>query len=144
VPEPTLASTAKASSSAGATGLKAINDQLEAENSNDHAVPYMHWWPKKGTAEWVQYDLASPATIAELAVYWFDDTGVGECRVPASWKAFYRSSGEWVPAKAVDPYGVERDKYNVVRISPVKTDAVRLEIQLPEKFSTGIHEWRIK
>jgi len=144
VPEPTLASTAKASSSAGATGLKAINDQLEADNSNDHSVPYLHWWPKKGTTEWVQYDLASPATISELAVYWFDDTGVGECRVPAGWKAFSRSNGEWVAVKALDPYGVERDKYNTVRISPVKTDAIRLEIQLPEKFSTGIHEWRIK
>ncbi len=144
VPEPTLASTAKASSSSGATGLKAINDQLEAENSNDHAVPYMHWWPKKGTTEWVQYDFAAPASISELAVYWFDDTGVGECRVPAAWKAFYRSNGEWVPVKNIDPYGVERDTYNVVRVSPVKTDAVRLEIQLPEKFSTGIHEWRIR
>jgi hypothetical protein len=159
IPEPTLASTAKAAASPGATGLKAINDQLEPENSNDHAVPYLHWWPKKGTVgaepfdaaqgrpappEWVQYDFASPAVVSELAVYWFDDTGVGECRVPRGWKAFYRSNGEWIPIKNVDPYGVDKDRYNVVRVSPVKTDAVRLEIQLPEKFSTGIHEWRVK
>jgi len=29
-------------------------------------------------------------------------------------------------------------------VTPAKTDAVRLEIHLPEKFSTGIHEWRVK
>ena len=144
VPEPTLASRAKASASPGATGLKAINDQLEPENSNDHAVPYLHWWPKKGTTEWVQYELPSPAPISGLAVYWFDDTGVGECRVPREWKAFYRSNGAWVPMKPADAYGVEKDRYNVVHVAPVTTDAVRLEIRLPEKFSAGIHEWRIK
>jgi len=166
VPEPTLASTAKASASPGATGLKAINDQLEPENSNDHAVPYLHWWPKKGAVrsvgaelappaqlappgqlappEWVQYDFAAPAVVSELAVYWFDDTGVGECRVPREWKAFYRSNGQWIPLKNLDPYGVDKDRYNVVRVTPAKTDAVRLEIHLPEKFSTGIHEWRVR
>ena len=46
--------------------------------------------------------------------------------------------------KNLDPYGVDRDKYNVVRVSPVETDAIRLEIQLPDKFSSGLHEWRIK
>jgi DUF1680 family protein len=144
IPEPTLASRAKASASLGATGLKAINDQLEPENSNDHGVPYLHWWPKKGSTEWVQFDLASPAEISELAVYWFDDTGVGECRVPREWKAFYRSNGEWIAMKPLDAYGVDKDRYNVVRVTPVKTDAVRLEIQLPEKFSSGIHEWKVK
>ena len=144
IPEPTLASRAKASASQGATALKAINDQLEPENSNDHGVPYLHWWPKKGSVEWVQYELASPAEISELAVYWFDDTGVGECRTPREWKAFSRSNGEWIPMKNLDAYGVDKDRYNVVHVAPVKTDAVRLEIQLPEKFSSGIHEWKVR
>ena len=144
IPEPTLASTAKASASPGATGLTAINDQLEPENSNDHAVPYLHWWPKKGSPEWVQYDLASPSLVSAMAVYWFDDTGAGECRVPRGWRAMYRSNGQWIPFQNLDPYGVEKDRYNTVRVTPVRTDAVRLEIQLPEKFSAGIHEWTVK
>jgi hypothetical protein len=92
----------------------------------------------------VEYEFASPAEISELSVYWFDDTGVGGCRVPRAWKAFYRASGQWVPAKNLDPYAAEKDKYNVVRIAPVKTDAVRLEIDLPENFSSGIHEWKVR
>ncbi|MGE5360512.1 MAG: glycoside hydrolase family 127 protein [Bacteroidales bacterium] len=143
VAETTLASASKATASGG-TGLKAINDQLEPENSNDHAVPYFHWWPKKGTTEWVQYDLAAPATVSELSLYWFDDTGVGECRVPAAWKAFYRVNGAWVPLETRDAYGVEKDKYNVVRVTPVKTDGVRIEVTLPPTFSAGIQEWRLR
>lgn len=77
-------------------------------------------------------------------MYWFDDTGQGECRVPASWKALYRAGKKWVPVKSLNPYGVAKDKYNTVRFAPVQTSALRLEIRLPEKFSAGIHEWKVK
>ncbi len=159
IPEPTLASTATVSASGG-TGVKAINDQLEPESSNDHGVPYFHWWPKKGSApnvpaagaeaaraatpEWVQYEFAAPADISQMSVYWFDDTGEGECRVPRAWRAFYRANGQWMPVRNLDSYGVEKDKYNVVHFAPVRTDAVRLEIDLPESFSAGIHEWKVR
>jgi len=39
---------------------------------------------------------------------------------------------------------VEKDKYNKVTFETVKTEGLRLEIQLPDKFSAGIHEWRVK
>jgi DUF1680 family protein len=143
-PEPTLASTSKASASEGAKSLSGVNNQFEPESSIDHAGGYVHWWPKKGTAEWIQYDFAQPATISETSVYWFDDTGMGECRLPASWKAFYKSGEQWIPVRTSGGYGLEKDKYNVVRFAPVKTAALRLEIQLPEKFSTGIQEWKVR
>jgi len=144
IPEPTLASTAKVSSSGGGRGVEAIHDLFEPENSNDHGYGYLHWWPKKGTLEWVQYDFKAPATVTETSVYWFDDTGQGECRVPASWKAFYRVGDKWIPVKNLNPYGVEKDKYNAVKFAAVRTPALRLEIQLPEKFSAGIQEWKVK
>ncbi|MDP2915991.1 MAG: glycoside hydrolase family 127 protein [Candidatus Aminicenantes bacterium] len=144
VPEPTTASTAKVSSSEGGKGVEAVHDLYEPENSNDHAHGYLHWWPKKGTSEWIQYDFGKPVTLSETSVYWFDDTGEGECRVPASWKAFYKAGDKWVPVKNVGPYGVEKDKYNTVRFAPVNTAGLRLEIRLPEKFSAGIQEWKVK
>jgi len=143
VPEPTIASTAKASASGG-RGLAAINDQFEPENSDDHSVGYFHWWPKKGTLEWVQYDFRSPAVVSEVSVYWFDDTGEGECRVPAAWKALYKAGNKWVAVKKPTPYGLKKDQYNMVRFTPVRTSALRLEIQLPEKFSAGIQEWKVR
>ena len=144
VPEPTLASAAKAESSEGGKGVEAIHDLYEPENSNDHARGYLHWWPKKGTVEWIQYDFGKPAAVSETSVYWFDDTGEGECRVPASWKAFYQAGARWISVKNAGPYGLDKDKYNVVRFAPVVTTGLRLEIQLPEKFSAGIQEWKVK
>jgi len=39
---------------------------------------------------------------------------------------------------------MEKDKYNLVRFKPVRTTALRLAIQLPEKFAAGVHEWKVK
>lgn len=56
VPEPTLASSSRASSSEGGKGLPGLNEQIDPEHSNDRGALYFHWWPKKGSTEWVQYD----------------------------------------------------------------------------------------
>jgi hypothetical protein len=144
IPEPTLASTARVSTSEGGKDIEAVHDLFEPEHSGDRAHGYLHWWPKKGTQEWVQYDFKNSTTVSEVAVYWFDDTGEGECRVPASWKAFYRAGDTWLPVKNLGPFGVEKDKFNVVKFAAIRTPALRLEIQLPEKFSAGIQEWKVR
>src|SRR5207249_1284307 len=60
VPFPTLASMSKASASSDGVrpDVRALNDQREPASSGDHANRYLHWWPHKGTKEWVQYDFA--------------------------------------------------------------------------------------
>ncbi|HOJ27015.1 MAG TPA: glycoside hydrolase family 127 protein [Candidatus Saccharicenans sp.] len=142
-PEPSLASKARVEASEGARGARFVNDQYEPENSNDHSVGYLHWWPKKGTTEWVSYEWSSPVKISGVAVYWFDDTGEGECRVPASWKLYYKKGSEWVEVKSKGAYGVEKDKYNVVKFSPVTTTALKLELKMQKDFSAGLQEWKV-
>jgi DUF1680 family protein len=143
VPRSTVASTSAVSASGG-KAAGAINDQWEPASSNDHAHPYVHWWPNKGTLEWVQYEFARPATVSAAEVYWYDDTGQGECRVPASWQLFYRQGEQWVPIKAIDPYGVEKDMFNRVRFGPLQTRGLRLEVQCQKDWSAGIHEWKVE
>jgi DUF1680 family protein len=143
LPKPTIASTSKVSVSRDKNGAP-INDQWEPKDSNDHAHPYLHWWPTRGTVEWVQYEFEKPESVKEVEVYWFDDTGQGQCRVPVSWKVLYKKGSEWIPAANQNPYGVEKDMYNKVTFTPVRTSALRLEIQLQEKFSAGIHELKVK
>jgi hypothetical protein len=143
LPQPTIASTSKVLVSGDKEGM-AVNDLWDPTDSNDHSKPYLHWWPNKGTKEWVQYDFATPARVSEVEVYWFDDTGRGECRVPASWQLLYKMGDTWKPVANTGPYGVEKDQYNRVRFQPVRATALKLEIQLPEKFSAGIHEWKVK
>lgn len=143
LPGATIASTSKTSVSGGKEGTT-LNDQWEPKNSNDYSHPYLHWWPNKGTQEWVQYDFTEPETVSSVEVYWFDDTGRGECRIPESWRVLYKAGNEWKPVTKVEPYSVEKDKYNKVNFKPVRTSALRLEIQLEKDFSAGILEWKVK
>ncbi|MBN2244575.1 MAG: glycoside hydrolase family 127 protein [Candidatus Aminicenantes bacterium] len=143
LPRPTLASQSGVTAS-DEKNATSVNDLWDPKDSNDHSHPYLHWWPEKGTVEWVQYEFKQPAVVREVEVYWFDDTGRGECRIPANWTLFYLSGNEWKPVKALDPYGTEKDQYNRVRFDPVKTSALKLEIQLQEKYSAGVLEWKVK
>ncbi len=143
LPRPSTASMSKVSAS-GDKAAGSVNDQWDPGNSNDRSHPYLHWWPSKGTLEWVVYEFERPATVRAVEVFWFDDTGQGGCRVPASWQLFYRQGETWVPAGALDPYGVEKDMFNRVRIRPVLTSGLRLEIQCKGEWSAGIHEWKVE
>lgn len=143
-PAPTIASLSKVSSSLkNERMLRAIKDQYEPADSKDNTYPYMHWWPKNNSLEYVQYDLDKEYTLSRSKVYWFDDGPWGGCRIPASYKLYYKKDGEWLPVKNTSPYIITKDKYNVVTFEPVKTTAIKMEIQLPKDNSTGIHEWAV-
>ena len=143
-PPPTVASTSRVSASANAHNPAAINDQSEPHSSRDSADIYLHWWPEKGATEWVEYAFAKPAAVSEAEIYWYDDTGRGECRVPVSWRLLYKSGNEWKPVDALSPYGIEKDRFNRVSFKPVTTTALRLEVNMQKTWSAGIHEWKVK
>ncbi len=122
--------------------VEAIGDGLLPAKSNDQSVPRFTWWPHVGSQEWVQFDFGAAKTISQAAVYWFDDTGVGKCRVPASARLLYKAGDEWkfVPGGEM---GLEPDKLNHATFAPVTTTALRLDTQLQPQFSAGILEWQV-
>ena len=134
---------ATVSASEGARGLKGVNDEYSPESSDD-ASGYVHWWPKKGGQEWVEYAFKEPVRVSEASVYWFDDTGSGACRVPAAWKLRYKAGDKWLPVPGAGQYGVAKDAWNTVRFAPVRTTGLRLEIREQTDWSVGVHEWKIK
>ncbi len=142
LPAPTIAYTSKVSAS-DKRRADAINDQLEPQNSIDHTLPFLHWWPRKGTPEWVQYDFKKEETVSRSEVYWFDDTGIGECRLPKSWRLFYKDGDDWKPVENATPYNVEKDKFCTLTFKPVRTTGLRLEVQLVPDFSAGMYEWKV-
>ncbi len=144
-PMPTLASESRATSSHTwqADHIDALSDQQEPRNSNDHDIPRFTWWDHRGTKEWVQYEFKEPAAVSSVSVYWFDDTGRGQCRVPANWRLLHREGGQWKPVEGPSAYGVARDRYNVLSFEEVTTDALRIEVQLRSSFSGGILEWKV-
>jgi len=142
LPRPTVASTSKVTVSGG-RNPRAINDQAEPKSSEDASNTYFHWWPRKGTTEWVEYAFEKPATVSELEVYWFDDTGHGECRVPRSWRILYKDGDQWKSVENREAYGVEKDRDNKISFKPVTTTALRLEVTLQQNWSAGIQEWKV-
>jgi hypothetical protein len=146
IPPPTIASSSKASSTRTNYQfiVNAIHDQREPKTSGDRLKKHFDWWPAKATNQWVQYDFAKPARVSAVEVYWFDDTGIGECRMPRSWQLFYRKNGEWKPVANASGYGCEPDRYNRTTFEAVETDGLRLEAQVPDHFSSGILQWRVE
>jgi DUF1680 family protein len=141
---PTIASRSRVTVSGHGTNPQAINDQMEPASSNDAENSYFHWWPRKGTDEWVEYTFPSSATVSQTQVYWFDDTGTGECRVPDSWRILYKDSDTWKPVETTDSYGVEKNRFNEVHFKPVATTGLRMEVKLKPHWSSGIQEWKVE
>lgn len=123
--------------------VMALNDGILPRSSNDQSIPRFTWWDHRGTLEWVQYNFPQPRRLGWCEVYWFDDTGQGACRVPASWRVLWWDGERWHPVRGASEYGVERDTFNRVTFEPVETTALRLEVQLQPGFSAGILEWRV-
>ena len=124
--------------------LDALSDVTEPANSGSQDTPRFTWWDHKGTAEWVSYQFRKPQTVSKASVYWFDDTGRGECRVPKSWTLEYKEGEVWRPVRSASNYGVERDKYNALTFSPVTTTSLRLSVRLQDGFSGGVLRWRVQ
>lgn len=146
-PRPTAASKAKVSTSYHRGGMDPahINDQIKPEDFADGSAPNFDFWPRKGTTEWITYDFDAPTQVRAVRVWWFDDTGRGECRLPASWSIRYRAAdGEWQPVAGASEYLSRKGGPVKVSFHPVKTDALRLEVQLPSRFSAGVYEWEVE
>ncbi len=146
LPRSTIASTSRVSASHvwKTDSAEAVNDQLEPISSTDLDIPRHTWWDKRGTQEWLQYDFAQPQTVTQVDVYWFDDTGRGQCRVPRSWRVLYREGDTWKAVIAHDDYTTAKDTFNSLHFDPVKTTGLKLEVQLQPNYSAGVLEWRVQ
>jgi hypothetical protein len=126
--------------------LLALHDRVQPSDSGDHKISRFTWWPRRGSKEWVQYDFDAPRNVAQVEVYWFDDSQQrGHCRPPASWKLLYRDADQdgWLEVQHASDYGVEPDQYNRVTFDPIVTNGLRIEVQLQDKLCSGILEWKV-
>ncbi len=127
--------------------IDALCDNIVPSSSGDQSVPRMTFWPRKGpraTPEWVQYNFKGPILVNETKVYWFDDLGQGECRVPKSWRIFGKVGDQWIPLHTTSEPGTVRNQFNRVTFGPIVVTCLRLNIELQPNFSAGILEWQVK
>ena len=142
LPYPNLTRRSKVTTSEGRNPEPAV-DQLVPRSSIDHGVPFLHWWPRKGEKEWVEFAFPEPTAVRGVEVYWFDDTGIGECRLPASWTVKVKTGGQWREPAGAEGFGCEKDRFNRTTFGAVTAEGLRIEIQGPEHFAVGIHEMRL-
>ena len=141
----TLASLSKIHSSMRIPALQSIADRLVPKDGNDRSMPYTHWWPKNNSTEWISYTFPEEATVQSCSVYWFDDQPWGGCRIPDSWKIYYKdANGNWQPVESPDGYPVAKGEPCTVNFKPVKTTALKLEVTMNKRLSAGVFEWIVK
>jgi DUF1680 family protein len=142
-PYPTIATMATVTTSSSRKNPRLIHDGEEPASSDD-ASSYFDWWPARGTAEWAEMTFAKSQPVSEAEIYWFDDTGRGQVRVPASWRILYKDGDAWKPVEAASPYGTARDAWNKVTFKGITTSALRVEVTMQPQVSAGIQEWKVR
>jgi uncharacterized protein len=135
-----LANSATVSASYEHQNVQAVRDRKIPLSSSEISFD---WWPHQGTEEWLCYTWEKPVDVGGVDVYWFDDTGTGGCKVPASWVVEWNDAGTWREVESVSGYGAQPNAFNPLSFRPVKTKELRLRVKLQEGFSGGVCEWRV-
>ncbi len=140
LPAPSIAYSSTLTSSGGSGMLSSMTDQEKPGSSGDQSNPYFHWWPKKGTWEWVQFDFSEKEKISNVKVYWFDDRPHGGTRIPDTWEVVYKKDNNWIPVNSTSEYLVENNAWSSITLDPVETNAIRIKVKLSKEYAAGIHE----
>ncbi|TWD80102.1 DUF1680 family protein [Kribbella amoyensis] len=118
--------------------LEAADDGRLPKSSADQSIPRFTWWDRRGTTEWIEYDLREARELSEVAAYWFDDTGTGQCRVPESRRVLWLDGETWRAVENTTPYEVAVDRVNTTRFTPIRAQHVRVEAVLRPTYSGGL------
>lgn len=153
-PYPTLATGSTVTASPVPRGRRLPRFVIDGEEPRDSADMTAHfdWWPLRGckdgegcsSGEWMEMAFATPSTVSEVELYWFDDTGRGGVRVPASWRLLYKDGDTWKPVETTAAFGTVKDGWNTVAFRPVTTSALRIEVIMQPGVSAGVQEWRVR
>ena len=118
-------------------------DGFVPATSSVDCAPRFSWFPNRGTAEWLEYEFPQPKTISEAEAYWHASAN-RTFDLPESWEILYRDEkGDWNPVQSDSEYPIARDEFNKVKFEPVLTDAVRLAVQLRNRSTAGVHEFKV-
>ena len=125
--------------------IDGINDGYIPSDSNQNSPKQLHFWPHKGGQEWVQYTFPTVTTVSSSIIYWFDDTGHGECRVPKAWVLQVRNSSGWttIPLKSSEKFGLTLNAWNEIHFAPTAGWEFRILVDQQSNWASGIHEWQI-
>ncbi|MES2646176.1 MAG: DUF6055 domain-containing protein [Bacteroidota bacterium] len=117
--------------------LAAVNDGFTPASSTDRAHGTYGNWPSPDAIQSIQYGWPVYYSIKKAEVYWFEDGG--GLLMPTTAYLEYWNGTSWVFIADVPK---EKDMFNVVDISGVITDSIRLSMKNSSE-SVGVVEWRV-
>lgn len=122
-----------------------LRDGEEPRRSGDTPPRNCHFWDHKGGTEWLQYGWDQEQALAGCRIYWFDDTGHGSCRLPSAARLSWRDGDTWRPValQGAASIPIAKDRWCEVQFAPVRTRALRLEVDQQQGWSSGVLEWRL-
>lgn len=107
-----------------------------------------NWSQEAGSAHWVEYDWPAEITTDTFEIFWYDDsTGGGATKTPATIGIQYKDgTGNWKDATMLSQYAdvIALDKYNTIKINPVTTKAIRLNMTVSTGYAAiGIYRFKV-
>jgi len=130
--------------------VAAVIDGRVPARSDDQQQPRWTSLPFENRGQNIIFEFDRPRTVGSIAVYWYEESGgEGEhVRLPRDWWVDYRvADGEWTRMKKyiTDEYGLQRDKFNVVRPeAALDCDAISIRILPQVGFCMGVHEIQLE
>ena len=112
--------------------------------SADQNQPRWTSLPFKNRGQNIIFEFREPKKVGQIAAYWYEDADGNKVKLPRDWWVDFRIGGvDWQRMKKyiTDFYGLERDKFNVVRpAAPLTCDAIRIRILPQVGFCMGVYE----
>ena len=135
-----LVATPSASHCAMRSRLACLNDGRDRVNVRESAVTAFDFGPEKGS-QWVQYDWSQAVTLDRVDVYWHNE-GWGLAR-PTAYRLLFWDGQGFVPVTGAAGFGLDDDRYNVTRFTPVTTSRLRMEVTSGDEHPVGILQWKV-
>jgi hypothetical protein len=126
--------------------LKTITNPAEPKSSKSGEGCFLMYGASLGgTKQWIIMPFDKPRTVSKSRTYWMDEQyPSGGVRVPESIALFYKDGEEWRPVADAKGYGCERDKFNEATFAPVRTTAIKMEIQFQPTRCGGLMRWHVE
>lgn len=144
---PTLAEKSTASSTSSSGNLQALNDgriPLAGRRRRGPRAPVFTMLGSKNETQWLQYSFPEATEIGTSQVYFVtDNNNENSPQLPKSWRLLYRDGSEWKPVQTTSAYELQANVFNTVNFTPVRTTAMRIEVELDYNARTDIAEWRV-
>ena len=128
--------------------VAAVIDGKVPKTSADQKQPRWTSLPFKNRGQNIIIEFKETTKVGSGSIYWYENPQSGKVKLPRGWWVDYKvGDGDWTRMKryVTDSFGLEKDKFNVVRPAATLTcDAISIRILPQVGFCMGVHEVHVQ